>query len=61
LRTRRDPAKVAQALHAIQWFAQSDQNLLPHLIQAVKARATLGEICSALKGVFGTYREPVVL
>jgi methylmalonyl-CoA mutase N-terminal domain/subunit len=61
LRTRRDPAKVAEALHAIQWFAQSDQNLLPHLIQAVKARATLGEICSALKGVFGTYREPVVL
>jgi methylmalonyl-CoA mutase N-terminal domain/subunit len=27
----------------------------------VKAKATLGEICSALKEVFGTYREPVVL
>ncbi|MDR4460141.1 MAG: methylmalonyl-CoA mutase family protein [Nitrospirales bacterium] len=61
LRTRRNPRKLNEALQAIQWFAQSDQNLLPHLMQAVKAHATLGEMCIALKGVFGTYREPVVL
>ncbi|WNM63050.1 acyl-CoA mutase large subunit family protein [Candidatus Nitrospira neomarina] len=60
-RANRDPKKVAEALHEIQWFAQSGENLLPHLMHAVKARATLGEICGALKGVFGTYREPVVL
>ena len=60
-RTHRNPKKVAEALHEIQWFAQSGQNLLPHLMHAVKAQATLGEICFALKGVFGTYREPVVL
>jgi len=60
-RTHRDPRNVAEALHEIQWFAQSGQNLLPHLMHAVKAHATLGEICSALKGVFGTYREPVVV
>ena len=61
LRTRRDPKKVAEALSEIQWFAQSGHNLLPHLMNAVKAQATLGEMCLALKGVFGTYREPVVL
>ncbi len=60
-RTRRDYRKVNEALQAIQWFAQSDHNLLPHLKQAVKAHATLGEMCGALKGVFGIYREPVVL
>jgi methylmalonyl-CoA mutase N-terminal domain/subunit len=34
---------------------------MPPLIEAVKAKATLGEICAALKEVYGTYREPVVL
>jgi methylmalonyl-CoA mutase N-terminal domain/subunit len=61
LRTRRNPAKVTEALRAIEWFAQSGHNLLPHLIHAAKSRATLGEMCSALQKVFGTYREPVVL
>ena len=61
LRARRDPARVAEALHAVQWFAASNQNLMPYLIDAVKAQTTLGEICSALKEVFGTYQEPVVL
>ena len=60
-RAKRDPKKVTEALHGIQWFAQSGENLLPHLMHAVKAKATLGEMCGALKGVFGTYREPVVL
>lgn len=60
-RTHRDSTIVAEALHEVQWFAQSGHNLLPHLMHAVKAHATLGEMCLALKGVFGTYREPVVL
>lgn len=60
-RAKRDSKKVAEALHEIQWFAQSGENLLPHLMHAVQARATLGEMCGALKEVFGTYREPVVL
>ena len=60
-RAKRDSKKVSEALHEIQWFAQSGENLLPHLMHAVQARATLGEMCGALKEVFGTYREPVVL
>jgi len=52
---------MAGTLQALQEAAAGDENLMPHLIDAVKAQATLGEICAALKEVFGTYREPVVL
>jgi methylmalonyl-CoA mutase N-terminal domain/subunit len=34
---------------------------MPYLFEAVKAEATLGEVCAALKEVFGTYNEPVVI
>jgi len=61
LRKSRDPFKMAGALEALQESAATDENLMPALIEAVKAKATLGEICAALKEVFGTYREPVVL
>jgi len=60
-RSHRNPAGVAEALQAVQWFAASKQNLMPYLIDAVKAQATLGEICSALKEVFGTYQEPMII
>jgi methylmalonyl-CoA mutase N-terminal domain/subunit len=52
---------MAGTLQALQSAAVSQENLMPYLIDAVKAKATLGEICAALKEVFGTYREPVVL
>jgi methylmalonyl-CoA mutase N-terminal domain/subunit len=61
LRKSRDPFKMAGALEELQEMAACHQNLMPPLIEAVKAKATLGEICAALKEVFGTYREPVVL
>jgi methylmalonyl-CoA mutase N-terminal domain/subunit len=61
LRKARDPFKMAGALEELQEAASCSENLMPYLIEAVKARATLGEICAALKEVFGTYREPVVL
>jgi methylmalonyl-CoA mutase N-terminal domain/subunit len=61
LRSRRDSFKMAGTLEALQEAAASDENLMPYLIEAVKADATLGEICAALKEVFGTYKEPVVL
>ncbi len=40
--------------------AEGSENLMPHLYDAVKAYATLGEICDALRGVFGTYQEATV-
>ena len=61
LRDRREAHKVSEALQTIRRFAWSDKNLMPYLIAALKEHATLGEICSALKEVFGTYQEPVVL
>ena len=61
LRKSRDPFKMAGSLEELQEAAACSENLMPYLIQAVKAKATLGEVCSALKEVFGTYREPVVL
>ncbi len=61
LRKYRDPFKMAGAVQALQEAAACDENLMPYLIEAVKAHATLGEICAALKEVFGTYQEPVVL
>ncbi len=61
LRKARDSFKMAGSLQALQEAASTQENLMPYLIDAVKAQATLGEICAALKEVFGTYREPVVL
>jgi methylmalonyl-CoA mutase N-terminal domain/subunit len=61
LRKSRDPFRMAGAVEELQEAASCGQNVMPYLIAAVKAEATLGEICAALKEVFGTYREPVVL
>lgn len=61
LRKSRDPFRMAGALEEVQETAACHQNLMPALIEAVLAKATVGEICSALREVYGTYREPVVL
>ena len=61
LRKCRDSFKMAGTVEALQEAASCGENLMPYLIEAVKAKATLGEISAALKEVFGTYREPVVL
>jgi len=61
LRKCRDSFKMAGTVEALQEAASCGENVMPYLIEAVKAKATLGEICTALKEVFGTYREPVVL
>lgn len=56
LRRRRDNEKVQEVLAKVKTCAQADENLMPVLIEAVKAYATLGEICDALREVFGEYR-----
>jgi methylmalonyl-CoA mutase, N-terminal domain len=61
LRKCRDSFKMAGAVEALQEAASCGENVMPYLIEAVKAKGTLGEICMALKEVLGTYREPVVL
>jgi methylmalonyl-CoA mutase N-terminal domain/subunit len=51
----RDHIKVDAAVNALQKAAEIDENLMPHLIYAVKNRVTLGEISNTFKGVFGVY------
>jgi methylmalonyl-CoA mutase N-terminal domain/subunit len=57
LRQRRDNGKVRGALDALRRAAEGTENTMPYLLDAVRAYATLGEICDALRSVFGTYQE----
>ena len=47
-------------LSVLRKAAGGGDNLMPHLVEAVKAYATLGEICDALRGVFGVYTEAAI-
>ena len=58
LRGDRQEPEVAGALAALEAGARGDANTMPLLIDAARARATLGEIVATLKAVFGGYREP---
>jgi methylmalonyl-CoA mutase N-terminal domain/subunit len=64
-RRERDPEAVASALEALRSAASrpgsSEANVMPALIGAARARATLGELCGVLRAVFGEYREPVAV
>jgi len=60
-RAARDGERTAAALDRLRVAATTDENLIPVLMDAVRASATLGEVCGALKEVFGTYREPPVI
>jgi methylmalonyl-CoA mutase N-terminal domain/subunit len=55
LRKRRGEARCQEALEQVRKAAQGDANLMPCLLEAVKSYATLGEICSVLREVFGEY------
>lgn len=57
LRRRRDNSAVEKALDELRRAAEGTGNTMPYLLDAVRAYATLGEICDALRGVFGTYQE----
>jgi methylmalonyl-CoA mutase N-terminal domain/subunit len=57
LRARRDNGNVQKTLSALRRAAEGADNTMPPLLDAVRAYATLGEICDALRAVFGTYQE----
>ncbi|HZE68468.1 MAG TPA: methylmalonyl-CoA mutase family protein [Pyrinomonadaceae bacterium] len=54
----RDAGAVAKALDRLKTAAENNENTMPATIEAVSAYATLGEICSALRDVYGVYEEP---
>jgi methylmalonyl-CoA mutase N-terminal domain/subunit len=57
LREKRDNSRVGASLDALRRAAEGTENTMPPLLDAVRAYATLGEICDALRGVFGSYQE----
>jgi methylmalonyl-CoA mutase N-terminal domain/subunit len=61
LRLRRDPGVHATALRSVEDAARVGENLMPRIMAAVEAYATVGEIADVLRGMFGEYRESVVV
>jgi methylmalonyl-CoA mutase N-terminal domain/subunit len=62
LRASRDNGRVSRLLDDLKAQARTDDvNLVPKTIELVKARATLGEICSSLREIWGSYEEPMIV
>jgi methylmalonyl-CoA mutase N-terminal domain/subunit len=61
LKSSRDNAAVQKTLAELKTAAQGTDNLMPPILKAVKALATLGEICDTLRGVFGEYEAPALI
>jgi methylmalonyl-CoA mutase N-terminal domain/subunit len=61
LRSTRDRHAWSQSIDAVVAAARDGSNLVPPIIAAVEARATVGEISDALRTVFGEYREAATL
>jgi len=59
VRTEREGPRVAAALASVRVAAESGSNVMPAIVDAVKAYATVGEITQQLTVVYGRYREPV--
>jgi methylmalonyl-CoA mutase N-terminal domain/subunit len=57
VRDKRDAEQVQSSLNALRQAAQSETNVMPSIVDAVKAYATIGEICDVMRDVFGEHRE----
>ncbi len=60
LRRRRSSSKFSKSLARLREAAEGEENLLPRIKEAVRFRATLGEISQELREVFGEYRAPTL-
>ena len=60
IRNNRDEVKYNQALERLLKAAEGQENMMPHILEAVRAHATLGETCNVLRDVFGEYYEPPI-
>jgi methylmalonyl-CoA mutase, N-terminal domain len=62
VRRERDHTVVSDALQRLENSARDGrENLMPYIVDAVRAYATLGEMCNLLRGVYGEYREPALV
>ena len=61
LRAERNNDEVERKLKVLKDKAETEENLMPFILDAVREYATLGEICNVLRGVFGEYQQSVIL
>jgi methylmalonyl-CoA mutase N-terminal domain/subunit len=61
LRRERDSREVTRTLRALETACRENTNVMPPLLDAVRAYATLGETCDVMRNVFGGYLEPVMI
>ena len=61
LRQTRDATRLAEALEGLRRAASSTENLMPPILEAVRAYATVGEMCDALRQVWGEYEEVPII
>ncbi len=61
VRAERDGATVERRLAGLRRAAEGSDNTMDHILECVRAYATLGEICGVLKKVYGEYREPAII
>jgi len=61
LKRERDNKKVNEMLEKLHYVAEKDENLMPIIIDAVKAYATIGEICDVLRKIYGEFKELIVI
>jgi methylmalonyl-CoA mutase N-terminal domain/subunit len=61
VRRRRSGSEVERSLGALRRAAEGTENTMPYILDAVRAYATVGEICLALKDIFGSYSETSVI
>ena len=59
-RSSRDDKSAQEKLRILKEKADSSENLMPYIIEAVKAYCTLGEITKVLKQSFGEFQEPLL-
>jgi methylmalonyl-CoA mutase N-terminal domain/subunit len=60
VRRNRAQAEVGTSLKEIREAAVSGRNVMPSVVRAIKAQATVGEICDVLRDVYGGYRAPII-
>jgi methylmalonyl-CoA mutase N-terminal domain/subunit len=61
VRNKRDASKVEASLNGLRKGAEGEVNVVPLILDAVKAYATLGEICRVFRDIFGEYKAPDIL
>ncbi len=60
VKEERNNSKVKETLIKLREAAENGENLMPRILDCVREYATLGEMCSTLKEIFGVYKEPII-